>query len=478
MGSLTSSLISASNAMDAMEQAMGVIQNNVVNASTPGYVTQTPTLNALPFDPTENTWGGVASGTTVTSRNQAAEENVWSQNTLLGAATEQSSSLSALENIVGISSQGGISSALSSLYSAFSAWSNSPQSTTVQQQVVSAAQGLAQAFNQAASSAQQLQQQTEGQLQSTVDQINQLTSQIATYNGQIRTGGGQDAGLQAQLYNTLETLSGLANIQVQDESDGTVSVLLNGQVPLVLGTTQQQLTVNYPSTQNATCPGASGDAQVVTSSGTDVTGQATGGQLGGLLAFLNTTLPSVIGDQSQQGSLNQLAQAVADRVNQLLESGQTADGTAGTALFSYAANAPTSVAASLTVPSNLTSAQLAAVDPGPPAVANGIASQLAGLSSPTDQADMINGQSYTDFYGSVATEIGSQASSASTAQSTQSDLLAQAQNLRAQVSGVSLNDQATNLMQFQQAYEASAEMISVINTTIQYLMNGLQTSNL
>jgi flagellar hook-associated protein 1 FlgK len=43
--------------------------------------------------------------------------------------------------------------------------------------------------------------------------------------------------------------------------------------------------------------------------------------------------------------------------------------------------------------------------------------------------------------------------------------------LRAQVSGVSLNDQATNLMQFQQAYEASAQMINVINTTMQYLMD-------
>jgi flagellar hook-associated protein 1 len=474
MGSLTSSLITAGNAMDAMEQAMGVIQNNVVNASTPGYVTQTPTLNALPFNPSKNTWGGVEAGTVVSSRNQAAEESVWNQNTLLGAATQQSSSLSALENIVAISNQGGVPPALSSLYSAFSAWSNTPQSATLQQQVLSAAQGVAQAFNQAASGAQQLEQQTNGQLQTTVEQINQLTSQIATFNGQIRAGGGQDGGLQAQLYNTLETLSGLANIQVQTESDGTASVLLNGQVPLVLGTTQQQLAVDYPSAQNPTYPGASGHAQVVTSAGTDVTQQTTGGQLGGLLNFRNTTLPSVIGDQSQQGSLNQLAQAVADRVNQLLESGQTANGSAGTALLSYNASAATSIAASLSLNSSVTPAQLAAVDPGPPAVANGIASQLAGLSSPSNQADMINGQSYTDFYAGVATGIGSQAASASTAQTTQSDLLAQAQNLRAQVSGVSLNEQATKLMQFQQAYEASAQMINVVNTTIQYLMNNLQ----
>ncbi len=84
---------------------------------------------------------------------------------------------------------------------------------------------------------------------------------------------------------------------------------------------------------------------------------------------------------------------------------------------------------------------------------------------------MIAGQSYTDFYGSMATGIGLQASTASTAQSTQSSLLAQAQSLRSQVSGVSLNDQAANLLQFQQTYEAAAQLITVINTTTQYLMN-------
>ena len=85
MASLSSSLVTASSAMDAMQEAMAVIQNNVVNASTPGYVTQTLTLNSQSFDPTENIFGGVEAGAVVSSRNQAAEENVWSHNTLLGS---------------------------------------------------------------------------------------------------------------------------------------------------------------------------------------------------------------------------------------------------------------------------------------------------------------------------------------------------------------------------------------------------------
>lgn len=473
MASLTSTLLNTSNAMDAMQDAMAVIQNNVVNASTPGYVTQTLTLNAQPFDPSENIFGGVQAGAVVSSRNQAAEENVWTQNTLLGAATQESTGLSSLQNIIGISSDTGIPAALNSLYSAFSSWSDTPSSSTAQQQVLSSAQGVAQAFNSAATQVEQLEQQTDGQLQSTVSQINQLTSQIATYNGQIREGGQQDAGLHAQLYNALETLSGLVNIQVQTESDGTVSVTMNGQIPLVLGTTQEQLSVQYPAPSSETYAGAPANAQLVTKTGTDVTSDATGGQLGGLLQFRNTSLPSVIGNPSQQGSLNQLAQAFADQVNQLLTSGQTESGAAGVPLFSYSSSALTSAAATLSVIPTVTGSQLAAADASS---ANGTANQLAAISSSTNTADAVNGQTYTDFYGSMASSIGTAASTAATAQSTQSDLLSQAQSLRSQVSGVSLDDQAATLMQFQQAYEASAQMISVINTTMQYLMTTFQST--
>ncbi len=276
MGSLTSALVTASTAMDAMQQAMSVIQNNVVNASTPGYVTQTPTLDARSFDPSANAWGGVESGSVASSRNQYAEENVWSQNSQLGSATQQSSSLSALQNIVTISGTSGIPSAMSSLYAAFSAWSSSPNTATAQQQVLSAAQSVAQTFNQAAAGIGELQQQTDQQLQSTVTQINQISGQIASFNAQIRNGDENDAGLQAQLYNTLQTLSGITNIQAQTESDGTMTVLMNGQVPLVVGTTTNQLQIDYPAPQPETYPGASPNAQLTTSSGEDVTADASG----------------------------------------------------------------------------------------------------------------------------------------------------------------------------------------------------------
>jgi flagellar hook-associated protein 1 FlgK len=123
---------------------------------------------------------------------------------------------------------------------------------------------------------------------------------------------------------------------------------------------------------------------------------------------------------------------------------------------------------------NITPANLAAVDPGPPTVSNGIATKLANLSNGSSTADTVNGMSYTDYYSSVASDIGAQQSSASTAQQTQTQLVTQAQNMRAQISGVSLNDQAADLLQFQQAYEASSRMISVINDTTQFLLQTFE----
>ncbi len=705
MGSLFAALGTASGSLDVLQRAMGVVQNNVTNASTPGYVTQNLILNARPFDPAGNLWGGVQAGGVQSARDVFAEQAVWQANQQAGAASIQSSSLSLLQQQFDVSGKTGVPGALSALYSAFSAWSTSPTDTTARQQVITAAQGVAAAFNQTASGIGQIQSQADQQIANTVTQVNQLASQIATMNAAIRSGSKNDGGLDAQLYNTLEQLSNLAPVNVHNESDGTVTVLLGGQLPLVIGKTANSLQVSSTAS-GSSYPGAPGHAQISASDGQDATRLITQGQLGGLLQFRNGTIAGLTGDGGQQGSLNQLAQSIADQVNQLLESGQTSSGANGVPLFSYLsspgsnqvglagntlnlnisgatfvkgtspandqtftfnvvdlatnqnkqitatvpasaggvtltqaltdintalsgsgitasadasghlqftgataftltdnnagntvpsgltaysggspingtaentsnfvadspayvpvnaggtetltftpqAGAPitvtlndtstgdtldhaiatinaatassgifavknsagtgisfqstngftvtdqvdaaaagsgafgtagaaaityysqsplsTSAAATLSVNSSITVGQLAAISS---TSANGIADQLAQLA--TAQNSSLSNLSYTDYYAGMASAIGSQAANAATVQQTQTQALTQAQNMRAQVSGVSLNEQAAKLLQFQEAYQASAQMISVINTTMQYLLQMMQ----
>lgn len=477
MGSLLSAIQNSGHSLDVFEQAMGVIQNNVANASTPGYVTQTLNLSASAFQPGSNLYGGVQVEGIQDSRSQSAEQAVWTQNEALGTATQQSASLSSLQALFSVSGTSGIPSALSNLYSAFSAWSTTPSSSSAQQQVLSAASQVTQAFNTAASGVNQLASQTASQLQSTVSQINQLSAQIAQLNGKLQTTGGNDAGVSAAIYNNLEQLSNLTSISVQTQSNGTVSVLMGGQTPLVSGTTQDPLSVSFAPVAGATNPNAPPNAQILSSSGQNVTSVVNQGTLAGLLQFQNTTLPSVIGNGTQQGSLNQLAQSVADQVNTLLTNGQISSGppaVAGLALFSYTAGSPTSVAQTLAV-TNITGSQLAAIDPTT-GVANGTADALAQLATPDTSTNVgtVNGMSYVDDYSSIASGIGAQASNASTAETTQTQLLTQAQTMRSQISGVSLNDQAAQLLQFQQAYEACAQTLSTINQTLSQFMTDME----
>jgi flagellar hook-associated protein 1 FlgK len=344
--------------------------------------------------------------------------------------------------------------------------------------VITAAGNFAQSVQQTATNVEQLRTQTNTQLSGTVSNINSLTAQIATINSEIQHGDRNDAGVQSQLYNSLEQLSSLAPISVTTASDGTTTVLLGGQSPLVLGNQSTPLQLTYSTSANPTIANATPDAQLLTRGGLDVTALANQGQLGGLLTFRNSTLPSVIGDGQQQGSLNQLAQTVADTVNNLLEGGQVTAGppsVSGQALFSYSATNPTEAASSLTLDPSITASTLAAIAPGPPAVANGIATQLASLSTATNSG--LNNLTATGFYSSIASGIGQSEATASANQTTQAQLLSQAQNMRAQVEGVSLNQQAALIMQYQQSYQAAAQVISTVNITMQSLLTVMQQVN-
>src|SRR5579871_3069300 len=151
MSGLFSTLNSGLSALTAFDNALQVSQNNVSNASTPGYAKQVATLESLPFEPAGGLTGGVAAGTPTSARDEYLEQAVRNQAESLGSFTAQSQALSPIETAFSISGQSGLSGALSSLVQSFSAWSSSPNSTTASQDVISQAQSLAASFQQAAS---------------------------------------------------------------------------------------------------------------------------------------------------------------------------------------------------------------------------------------------------------------------------------------------------------------------------------------
>jgi flagellar hook-associated protein 1 FlgK len=283
--------------------------------------------------------------------------------------------------------------------------------------------------------------------------------------------------LDAQVTSTLETLSQYVDITASKQSDGATTVLLNGQAPLVMGTSAYQLTYQLAEPQDPPPDYPQGPPSASIFSGdNDVTSQITTGSLGALLDVENRVIPSYLGNAYQPGNLNTMAQQFADYVNQTLTSGDIDDGNppqAGVAIFTYDTSNGADVAATMAVDPTVTSDQLAAIDPGPPPVANGIALQLAALANPQSSDGEIENVSYTEYFGQMASSVGAELSAATDNQQTQQSTVAQAQDLRQQTSGVSLDEEAMTLVQFQRAYEANSHLITILDELTEDAINML-----
>ena len=478
MGDLFSSLKASAGALDTFQRALDAVQNNVTNASTPGYARQTMTLESLPFQPNAGLGGGVTAGQIQSARDEFAEQTVRHQFSALGTLEQKTASLSSLELNFNVTSDSGVPGALNALFQNFSSWSVTPSNSASRQAVIDSAQQVAQSFQQAAANLDKASSDTGNQIQQTVNQINALAGQLRSDNMQRLAGDTNDAGLDSQIHATLEQLSEYADITATTQPNGSITVLLGGQTPLVIGGNQYQITASFstPAGQPATVPGGSPPARILDALGNDVTAHISQGKLAGQLDMYNNVLPSIGGNAYQQGGLNLLAQSVADRVNQILGSGNISDGppaVPGVPLFSYNAANPSAIARTLALDGAVTPGQLAAIDPGPPYVSNGIALRLSALASPVNAADKINGSSYAQFYGDLAAGVGRASADAQNQLSVQQQTLAQARSLRSQSSGVSLDQEAANLIEFQRAYSATAKMVTVLDELTATTINML-----
>lgn len=456
MGGLLASLQTSSTALDVFSRALGVDQDNISNASTPGYAAQRATI--LPIDPLGNAVGAsdtIALSSTGNSRADAAVQAASSEASFSQTQTEQLSSVNQLFDITGTS---GILAAFQQFSTAFSSLSVTPNDPSLGAAALTAAGSVATAFRSAAASLDTQQVQVDSQIQSTVSQINGLASQIrqlnvASVNGSGSSAAGSSPAIDAQLRNALDQLSSLVDINVTKAADGTVSVLAGGQLPLVIGDQSFALSAN---------PSAAAGAQIASSAGGN-SPVAFSGQLGALLATRNGALSQLLGSGGNPGTLNALAAGFAGRVNGLLSSGFTAAGAAGTPIFTWDAADPTNAARTLALDPSVTADQLGLATGGASPVANGIANQLAALPASNANADQINGLSAQDLFGSIASSVGQQVADAQTAATSDQATLTSAQSDRQQLSGVSLDEEAVTITGFERSYEASAKVVSIID---------------
>jgi flagellar hook-associated protein 1 FlgK len=131
-------------------------------------------------------------------------------------------------------------------------------------------------------------------------------------------------------------------------------------------------------------------------------------------------------------------------------------------LFAYNPNAP---AATLDI-NPLVPDQIAAALAGAPG-GNGNAIAMAQLSG----APIAAGFTLSQAFGALGAKVGRDVANARNEQSQYQDTLAQSRQFRQETTGVSLDEEAAKLLQFQQAYQAVGKLITVINDLTDSVMN-------
>jgi flagellar hook-associated protein 1 len=454
MSTIQASLLAAASSFSAYEQALEVVSNNTTNATTPGYANQSVDFEANAFNPGDGGAGGVSLGPTQSSRDGYAEHNVQSAQTELNYSSTLATQLQAIEPLFDLQtssdSDSGVGGTLNQLFSAFSQLTTNPNDTSYRQAVINAAGNLAEAFNTAANGLAQAGDNASTDAQGTVASINSLLGQIQQINAQKQQNeaANADPGIDAQLYSDLETLSQYVNFTTTTAADGETNIYLGGQQALLIGTHQYSLSTGT----------GGGNLKILDANGNDVSSFVTGGKLGAPVQLTDTLIPGY------QNQLDQLAQGVADTVNTQLTGGtyQDASGTAqpGVPLFTYNAAA---VAKTLAVTS-ITPAQIAAASAANPG-GNDNAVALSNLQ--TAAVPALAGATFAEYYGDLGSAVGTDSAHAQNNQTTQQQLLSQAQSLRSDSSGVSLDQQATLMTEYQQSYDAISKLITVLSSIVQ-----------
>ncbi len=109
--------------------------------------------------------------------------------------------------------------------------------------------------------------------------------------------------------------------------------------------------------------------------------------------------------------------------------------------------------------------------PGGPG-SNGNIVALAGLANQS----LVSGQTFDNYYSGLVTNIGSGGQDAQVSAQAAQAVLTQAQNTQQSVSGVNLDQQAADLVSYQQAYQAAAQVIATTQTLFQSLLTALQAA--
>ena len=461
MSSLFGSLSIALRSMMAQQGAIGVTTNNIANINTPGYARETAVL--LEESPLIKGSLGFGNGV-VLSEIRGVRDRVLEMR--INQETQRQSSLesyvSSMQQAAAVfnETQGiGLQNVIDGFFNSVQSLSGDPTSIPLRQGVISAGKNMTAAFQATAENLQTIRTGIDRQVGEVVGQVNTLTSQVAELNKQIASlqGLGQGAEQLIDQRNVMvKNLAQLVDVSATDPGDGSLTVVSGSGAALVVGTQSFALNTSKDPTTGMTR---------ILSQGNDVTANISGGQLAGIIKARDQDLPSL------SNNLDDLAAGIITSVNATHSNGFDLNGNQGTMFFTPFTPSTTgsNAGAAATFAVQVSDPSLVAASSDGSPGSSGNLTALAGLRS---QA-IVNGKSIGDFYSGMVFSLGNEISNATAGLDAQALVLQQLDNQRNAVSGVSMDEEAANLIRYQRAFEAAARVVNVVDQLTQTIIETM-----
>ena len=447
----------ARQALNAHQNAMSTASNNIANVNTIGYSRQR--VNLTPTKSLISAYGILGSGVTVESieriRSQFVDRQLLSERPSLNQFEFKSNALQFIEEIFNEPSDFGILKNLEDFYDSFHDLANDPESSTSRTVVRAKAVALTNGFKRIHRQLNDYATQLNSELRNNVNEVNLLTSQIANLNQQITDaegGGNQAPTLRDRRDLLIDNLAELVDVQVFENDSGGLNVAVGGR-HLVIGTDSRNLTLKVNSSSDL-------GPKVVFENGGQLA-NITNGSIKGLLDIRDVNITDYL------SQLDQFAVNLAREVNTVHSSGYNLNNITNTNFFDpdVTGAADFNVSTEILNDADLIAASDQLDQPGN----NNVALALANLQ---DSLVMNNGElTFNDFYNTLISTVGSQTQEANFFTSSFSLTVEKLELTRESISGVSLDEEMTHLIESQQAYTAATRVVTTVDEMINAILS-------
>lgn len=335
----------------------------------------------------------------------------------------------------------------------WNALAQTPSNSAARPEVTQAALDMTQAFATTSAALTDSQTRYSSELTAQVQQVNSLATNITNLNVQIEAAqarGDAPNDLLDQRDALLDKLSSFAAAQVTYTPDANNPSVVHMQVSL------KQDSGASPALKPLVDDTNPPNQISVTNVPSLLSGSGT----------LRSTSDMVGYVTNLQGQLDTLANKIASEVNAQQQKGYDAYGNLGTAMFSGA------TASTLTVNSSFISDPNLLAAASSPTAADGTPNSTDG-SNAQAVAQLLQTQGYDAQYAGTVTQLGTDGQAAHQQTQTFQALTSQASQLKQSVSGVDINEEMSNMIQFQQSYNAAAKFISVFNDMLTTLVQNV-----